>query len=71
MTSGHLPADDWGKAACAWEPGLFSVRINECENIDRLRAAAEAEANRINQPTRPERIAAINARIKEVESRGG
>jgi hypothetical protein len=60
----HLNPDDFGRAATAWGPEFFMIRITQEDDLERLRAAARHEADR--DSPRPKRIAQINKRIQRV-----
>ena len=66
MSRSHLPPEQYAKAAASWTPEFFGIRIQDCDDVDRLRAAAEYEAERDGE-TRPDRIARINQRIARLQ----
>ena len=64
------PADPetWGRALVAYDPDPAAVRIRRCRHVPHLRAAASAEADRVQFAPRPDRIARINQRIRDLQS---
>lgn len=66
MTSGHLPPEQWAGAAAAWTDEFFAIRVTQCDDTDRLRAAATHEVERDGE-TRTDRIARINTRIADLQ----
>ena len=67
MSRSGAPADQWARAAAGWERNFFEFHITQCDDVDRLRAAAAYEAERDGE-TRPDRIARINQRLKEIDN---
>lgn len=61
----HLPPDQWGKAAAGWGKQFFAIRVIQCDDPERLRAAVIHEAER-DAETRPDRIARLNKQIDKV-----
>jgi hypothetical protein len=52
-----LKAEQWGKAAAAWGPEFFKIRVLQEKDIDRLREAVKYEAQ---HKARQKRIATLN-----------
>lgn len=64
----HLLPEQFGKSAAAWHDGFFEFRVGTTDSIEHLRAVQRHEHQRRGE-TRTDRIAFVNERIAEVESR--
>ena len=63
----HAPPETWGRGLVAITEGdHFEIRVGRCRSVPHLRAAVRAEAERLNRPTRPDRIARLNQRIDDL-----